>query len=231
VNNASSYDKKREEFDNLFNSIDEKQAEKKNQEALATMDYVYRRLDYTEQRRFGYLQIGIAILAFSSAVGAIVAALFNIASSSQITKILLHFLSPFIIGLFITGLLMVIWYNSQTNPNYPFIDITKTWKWFYHYMDIKKLKTQIRYSAQDRQKYNMEYLDKLKMYADKSINKNIKEELKQNIEQLYLYLVLEKFKNDFTRQLQRILIRGIIITTSGSAFFLIIRILLILAKK
>lgn len=231
MNSINNYNEKRKEFDMLFNNIDEEQAKRKNREVLDTMDYVYRRIDYTEQRRFGYLQTGIAILAFSGAGGAIIATLFNTMSSSQIAKILLYFLIPFIIGFFITGILTVIWYNFQTNPKYPFIDVTKTWKWFYHYMDIEKLKTQIWYRDQERHKYNIEYLNKLRMYADKTINKDIKEELKQNVEQLYLYLVLEKFKNDFTRQLQRTLIRGVLTTTIGSTLFFIICALSLLTKR
>ena len=218
------YQEKRREFDELFKDIDDAKLKEKNKEVLDMLDFVNKRIDYTEQRRFGYLQIGIAMVAFSGAGGAIIAVFLNTEQNTAIANVLLGFLYPFVIGFFITGLCMVRKYNVQTNPRYPFIDtdVTKTWKWFYHYMDVKKLGTKIKYSEEEHQQYNQEYLNKMGEYANKLIKEDKKEELKQNTEQLYLFLILEKYKNDFTRQLQGIFYSGIKRTMRTSIIILVI---------
>lgn len=210
MNPANSPEINEDNNDDLFKDMSDDQVEEKNEEVLDLIEHVHSRIDYTEQRRFGYLQIGLALLAVSGGGGAIVVTLLDKPTTTLITNLVLYFLGFASALLCIVGLLIVLCYNYQTNPKYPFIDVTKTWKWFYHYMDIEALRTKISYSPQERQAYNEEYIGKLEGYTESLIKETIKEKLKQNISQLYLYLVLEKYKNDFTRQLQAILCYGII---------------------
>lgn len=197
----------RKEFDDLSIPT-EMQIENKNRQVLEVLQFVAERVNYTETRRFGYLQIGLAFIAVAGAGGV---ALLSIPDKISFLMLILQ-ASTF--NIFITGGFLIVLYDRQTNPRYPFVDsdVTKTWKWFYHYMDIKNLKSKIRYGKQEKDEYNKNYLDSLNRYTKNIISENAQNELKQNIEQLHLFLVLEKFKNDYTRKLQEYLFLGITVT-------------------
>jgi RHS repeat-associated protein len=96
--------------------------------------HIHQRIEYCEKRRSQMVVIALSLLA---AAVALFAATFLEAMGSGLLVSLVRLTG---LLLFLTAAITLALYGLQTNFNYPFIEITKTWRWFYHYSVSKEYK-------------------------------------------------------------------------------------------
>jgi len=199
----------------------EREKEIGRREELGRMiDHIANRIHYAESRRS----------AFSVVAGVLIAA--GVALLPYIGSIVLDpaFKSAGIaaaIAMIILGCVLLLIYAKQTNFKYPCTQATTTWKWFYrdalprsHEFDVHWAE----YVGQSKKRFDegmKAYSTQWKTFRDKQ-NEWIKDDdqnLEQDLQQLYVLHVNEKYKNDFLRHLRSALWWGIIVvvivTVSG----------------
>lgn len=167
------------------------------------------RIHYAEGRRANFtvmagalIAAGIAVLTFSS--GALTQLWMQLAASYGA------------IASIVTGGLVILLYSRQTN-RYPFTSATKTWKWFYRDALPKTEDFKLHWysylpwapgSAQIRKAYGAQLDDfRLRMsdLQDDSVN------LEQDIEQLYVLHVTERYKNIHLKHLSQAFSWGLLL--------------------
>ena len=186
----------RDKFNELFKNLKDDKAREIDQSTLKIIDHVHLRVSYTEGKRKAALELGIALLMFSSALG-----VFLVEYNPQ----LLSIVSPFLIGLFIVSAIEIVLYIWQARFKRPFIETAKTWRWFYHYCIDPKLPVGPFLCRQKREKSKQGYLDGLYRYTKNTLATTHRTRLRQDIEQLFILLTTERLKNEFLKQLQGVL--------------------------
>jgi hypothetical protein len=96
--------------------------------------HIQQRIEYCEKRRGQMVVISLSLLA---AAVALFASTFLEAMDSGLLVSLIRLAA---LLLFLTAVITSALYALQTNFKYPFIETTKTWRWFYHYSVSKEYK-------------------------------------------------------------------------------------------
>lgn len=153
--------------------------------------HIHQRIEYCEKRRGQMVVISLSLLA---AAVALFATTFLKAMDSGLLVSLVRLTA---LLLFLTAAITLALYSLQTNFKYPFIEITKTWRWFYHYSVSKEYKPPFVPFERLKQREKMQkiHLKDMLTYAEKTLGSSPKEELEQDLEQLFLVIVNEKYKN------------------------------------
>lgn len=121
------------------------------------------------------------------------------------------------IAMIILGGVLLLIYAKQTNFKYPFTQVTTTWKWFYrealprskefdvHWTDyVRQNKERIEEGKRAYSTQWGDFRDNQKKWIDDD-----DQNLAQDLEQIYVLHVNEKYKNDFLRHLRTVLEKGI----------------------
>jgi len=203
----------RKKFNELFKGLKEKEAVKIDESTLKIIDHVHTRVSYTESKRKSSLEIGLAFLTFSVALGVLL---------TNYLKELFTLLFPFITSLSIIGFIELSLYILQERFKRPFIETARTWRWFYHYCIDPELPVGPLLNYEKRQKSKQGYLEGLFKYAKNTLDTNPRTRLRQDIEQLFILLTTERLKNEFLKQQQGVLFYGVI----ASLFSLLTNLLL-----
>ena len=200
--------------------------------------HINERVNYWEGRRTQFLQIGIGLLAAS--VAGVVAIFSN---TSELTDLFFQQdgLSPSTIFLSAKGIayvfafiicmcfslgclrLLLLW-NEQNNPNYPFTKACRTWVWHYRHAEASPLETDFR--AYTRKTYRAQveaFAANLADYKKRLLKSDIQELLDQDISQVYVLLINEKFKIRMVSQL-----RDCLLTTTRFAYYVSIPVVVVL---
>src|ERR1041384_5060334 len=196
----------REEFNDQFTSLDDKQAKQLSSETKEMINFVQSRVGEWLENRSGSVQISLGMFAFS------VAGLGLISDPSKTPWYVYPIALPFLGGLLITSLAQFIAISKQISFHYPFIDASHTWRWFYLYSVPSNMPLKIRLSEHERSNSRQLFLKGLIQYAKNTIQLDAKLELRQNLEQLYLLLVYEGYLVRFTITTNNILRIGVIIS-------------------
>ena len=165
------------------------------------------RIHYAEGRRTNFTVVAGALLAGGVAVLTFVLdknlsnALYNFALSASIGSIAL-------------GFLLLIVYARQTN-RYPWTSATDTWKWFYR--DALPDQQKFDWTWRDVFKPNAEKMRlqnefnlQLPLFVDKIAGLQVAEvSVAQDVQQLYVLHINDKFKNSHLSQLRTILSYGL----------------------
>lgn len=183
------------------------------QSRLASMiNYAIGRLDYYEEYRRRYLQIGLATIALSITLLTLVGANYlpEISTLLKNLKELSVWRSsfPYIAVLIIAADLAWVgfhqlWlYISYTSPEYPYREITSP-DWFYRYVASKKdqkelLKT--KFGKNDKKAIELQkmYLDDLQAYGTRLMNRSPQDSVVNDIEQLMALHTLTQYKQAHT---------------------------------
>ena len=203
-------------------SLDEKKIKNLSEASRHLIDHIAGRIAYAESRRTAISTIAAAMLAADIALLTF--------GQTNVKHVPLQIA---IIAFSIAGILLslVIWivYVRQTNFDYPFKSVTDTWKWFYRdalsshadKFTASKLGGQRKsvrdaakqaFSAQ-RDAFRTKQIPGL---SDLSISTD------QDLEQVYVLHVNERYKNLFLTHLRDILAWGLVINTFiGFAAFII----------
>lgn len=209
----------RKDFDELFENLDDKRAEKLSTETKEIIVFVQSRIEEWTENRSGSVQISLGMFAFS------IAGLALISDPSKIPLNIYPFALPFLCGLLITSLAHFIIISRQISFRYPFIEVSKTWRWFYLYNVPKNMPFRTELSKNERSKSRQLFLGGLIQYAKDTIQLDHITELKQNLEQLYLLLVYEGYMVRFAVSTNNLLRRGVTISVVTAMALWIINIL------
>jgi len=172
--------------------------------------HIHQRIEYCENRRGQIVVICLSLLA--AAIALFAATFLELMQAMPLVIILVRFAALF---LFLTSFITLFLYALQTNFHYPFIDVTKTWRWFYHYCLSKEYKPPwFPYQNENERKetQNLHLKDMLK-YANSTLQSSAKDELEQDLEQLFLMIANEKYKNSHLTVLRRVISIGLPLAT------------------
>ena len=125
---------------------------------------------------------------------------------------------------------IIIFHETQSVFEYPFRSgkYGNKWKWFYYgNKSVLKIKTMPVFPSKRHAQTTIPYLEGLKEFIQNYKDETIDEELSDNIQQLYLLLVHNYYKNQFHSQLTKIRLWSIRLTVAA---LLIIAIIFIILK-
>lgn len=175
------------------------------------IDHIANRIEYAETRRSN-----IAILG-STVVAASIAILTLVLTNIDYVPIKSMLICMSMTGI-IFGALVLFVFAKQTNFRYPFTKVAQTRKWFYRY----SLRNYEAFTApfifdqseKDFQKSKDEYASQWTEFYTNNIEdlKDLRKNIAQDLEQVYLMHVNERYKNLFLTQLRSIFSYGIVIT-------------------
>lgn len=192
--------------------------ERLNQSLLFRIDHMVRRIEYAESRRGaiatlagGLVAAGIALFALllDAPAGPLRVALGVLASAMLLSA----------------GGTLVAWFR-QTNPPYGFIRAPanrRPWKWFYRDALADHSAFTFDWWKTKDSKANKTPIDAFQKqwgpFAQREMGLlNLRSDILQNLQQVYLLHVNEKYKNMFLSQVRSVLLRGVVL--SVLAFFL-----------
>ena len=140
--------------------------------------HIHQRIEYCENRRGQIVVICLSLLA--AAIALFGATFLELMQDMPFVVILVRFAAFF---LFLTSFIALIVYALQTNFHYPFIDITKTWRWFYHYCLSKEYKPPwFPYQKEnERRETQKTHLKDMLNYANSTLQSSAKNELEQDL--------------------------------------------------
>jgi len=200
----------RERYNSLIDAsdLDDKEILDRAAKCRDLIFHIHERIEYAENRRNQVAAVALAFLA-----GAIALFLASIIKDIKVEEWVL-FLRLAALALFGTSIVTLILYARQINFAYPFIEVTRTWRWFYHYAISKDYKPPFHTydSKSQRRKLQRLHLENMLSYAEKTVKMTPKEELKQDLEQLFLVIVNEKYKNAQLSHLRTVVTWGLILT-------------------
>lgn len=200
-------EKKQKEIEKLINSelnsLKKLKNSEKEEKILDSEKMIAHYISMTneiESRRTKIYEFSLTILAISLAA---IGLLF-----SQKAQIGNYIFWPIIIGLIIQILFSITIayiYNKQTNFMYCFRRIEgygNTWKWFYYgNSEVLKIDTNPIIQIKKFEKTIEPYLKGLRNFLSNYKNEKINKKLENNLQQLFLLMTHNYYKNRFCRQL------------------------------
>ena len=191
-----------------LSSLTDSQVKELKADLSFLIDQIAKRIEYAEARRQT-----IAVLAGTLIAASIATLALTLTNVHQLSaRVSLIVLSVVLIGV---GLFTWTVYMRQTNYVYPFTQVTKTWKWFYRYAlkDYKSFdaawhafQTKARFEAGTRT-----FEEQWESFRAQQVLGLVdpRTSASQDLEQVYLLHVNERYKNLFLTQLRKILARGV----------------------
>jgi len=172
------------------------------------IDHMAQRIEYTESRLRALALVAAALVAAGLALLQVVLTQFESLAAEAPLGILA---SSFVL----IGLTMWYAYALQTNYPYPFVKVATTWKWFYHYALKKEAFTADWYrhpSKESKKKGEQAYESQWQEFRSRGVTDltNLRIDTLQDLEQVFLLHVNERYKNLFLTHLRQILHRGIV---------------------
>jgi len=202
------------------------------------------RVDYWENRRTTFLQIGMGLLAAS--IAGMLAIVVNAASAGAtftLAKVMGKVLLPVftVKGLSFAGIfalcfiffvgsliLLMIW-NSQNNPPYPFTKGYRVWLWHYRHAEEAPLATDMHnFTANKFRNQARLFSGNLIAYKKRLFESSLDELLDQDTSHAYTLLINEKFKIDMVNRLRSCLMNTEL-TAVALAFFVFLLLLFVRA--
>ncbi len=194
-------EKYRDEFEKLFPNLTEKKAKELDEQTVKLIDHVHNRISYTDQKHRTAFESCIAILTFAIALGVFL---------NEYNKEWLFIALPLVYCLSIVGIVGITLFIFQDRFKRPFIEVSRTWRWFYHYCIDPRIPVGPGLRKSQRNDSKKEYLRGLYQYAKNTLNATPQQILKQDIEQLFVLLTDERLKNEFLKQSQGVLGYGVL---------------------
>jgi hypothetical protein len=173
------------------------------------------RIHYAEGRRTNFTVVAGALLAGGVAI-------LTFIPDKRLGNALADFALGASVGSIVLGLVLLIVFARQTN-RYPWTSATNTWKWFYR--DALPNQKAFDWTWRDflspeeeKKRLQAEFGTQLPIFeATIDQLKDTKVSLAQDVQQLYVLHINDKFKNSHLSQLRTILFRGLL----GVSFFAI----------
>lgn len=163
------------------------------------------RIHYWEDRRTMFLQVSLGItvaalagiIAITPHISIVFTEFFSITTFIFIPLIILCLI---LIG---GGIKILSLWNEQNNPTYPFTKATKTWRWQYRHAETNPTNTDFKnFTNKIVEEEAYKFAGNLADYKIRLLSSSTQELLDQDISQLYLLLINEKFKINFVTKLR-----------------------------
>lgn len=187
-----------------------------NNEALKYINNIDNRIHYWDSRRTQFLQLALGMLAASLAgIITLLPPILEVIYNQNTIPIKMVFFIPLglaITTLAITSIGIVVLWNKQNNPSYPFTKGLRIWRWQYRYAEQKDMEIDTEIQDDDVEKYMEEirkFQQNLLSYKEKTISSDLAELYNQNLSRIYLLITNEKFKIKFLSKLRDKLIKGL----------------------
>ena len=182
-----------------------------NETQLSLINVMTGRIEYAESRRGGFATIAGGFVAAGIALISI--------SLDEHSRHLGVLLGVFGGAVALTGAAVLWLFGRQTNPKYGFIKkdtrLKRPWKWFYR--DALANSDAFKYhwfrsgKSEENLKPAKEFDRQWGDFAKRQLNlSSVREDALQNIKQVYLLHVNERYKNLFLTEVRRVLIWGLI---------------------
>jgi hypothetical protein len=183
------------------------------------INYAIGRLDYYEEYRRRYLQIGLAAIGLAITLLAVIGGTYFSLLTKESDKFLCwHVAVPFVallifvIGLAAVGFRQMLLYMAYTTPEYPYREVTRP-DWFYRYVKQKAdekdlLRTKFGAVESDKkvkEKLQRNYLEDLSSYGATLIGRSREQSLVNDIEQLMALHTLTQYKLTQSNEMRRML--------------------------
>lgn len=167
------------------------------------------RINYWENRRSQFLSFAAGILV--AALAAIISIINNLFNNYGFYKLLIYLpiLIP-CISLFIGSILLIMKWNSQNNPSYPFTKGYRYWRWHNRHAETSPLNTNV--SSYDVESFENEvnkFIENQFEFKTNLLKSEIKDLIDQDLSQYYLLLINEKFKIEFVSELRNCLVSNL----------------------
>lgn len=217
----STYEQEKKEFAKLKEDIVQLE-QMEESEKLKLSDRLYRMIEYSigrhdwyDEQRNKLLQLGIAILGAAAVISTAVLSFGE--KLSLFSEILLGL---FVLGLFATGLLLIINYSSTIGQNHPYRELVDIRSWYFKYSFPSGLKESISSKEEIAKIEINEVVDAFKNYLTRWIEYATKknEFLKEDLEQVFILQLLQRYRFQQLKRMSNILKWGLIISCS---FFMI----------
>ena len=192
--------------------------ERLNQSLLFRIEHMVRRIEYAESRRGAIATLAGGLLAAGIALFAIL-----LDAPSGPVRVALGVLASAVLAS--AALTLVAWFR-QTNPPYGFIRADKSrrpWKWFYRDALGDHEAFAFDWWRRKDSPTNTKPIKAFEVqwgpFAERELQLvDLQKDVLQNLQQVYLLHVNEKYKNRFLSQLRTVLLRGVV--ASLLAFFI-----------
>jgi hypothetical protein len=177
----------------------------------ALMNDLRARIEYAESRRGALATVGGVLLA-AGVAGLLQATQADWSyTPAQVGLLVL------VIGLIITGMLVLWLWGRQTNWDYPYKSVSQTWKHFYRDALPGAGEPRVPWTArltQDfRDKKQTQFTDVRTGFVERSLSlRDPSISLAQDLEQTYLLHWTELYKNQFLSSLRRVLVSGVLLS-------------------
>jgi hypothetical protein len=162
------------------------------------------RIEYWESRRTQFLQIGLAM--FAASIAAIVTIIPNFPFTEYKTSLKFYIYSPVLISsiiIFFGSIRLINIWNRQNNPSYPFTKGYRFWRWQYRHAEKDGVDTDLyKYSKEKYESEIKKFADNMYNYKVKTLECDYKVLFDQDLSQLYLLIINEKFKIKFVNKLR-----------------------------
>jgi hypothetical protein len=179
------------------------------QERLYKMiEYTVRRQDWYSDQCHRLLQIGLALIAAGAALLALFAKLENL---SPITQVLAWALPG---SLVFTGIALVFLFNRTLDGDYPYRKVADISSWYFAYRFPLALRSRLSRNhdaARDEVSKQADYIQRYfaTFLAHASDQLNL---IREDIEQVAILLILQRYRSQQTRQMSRLLLIGLSIS-------------------
>ena len=191
-------------------------------EQRSIQERLYKMIDYTVKRQDWYadqchrlLQIGLGLIASSAAI---IALFTKVEKLSVVSQFLAYSLG---VSIFFTGIRLVYLYNIALAGDHPYRKLANITSWFFAYrfpedlpQNISKNTEIARKQIEQESKYIREYFSNFLSHAKDKLGI-----IREDIEQVSVLLILQKYKHKQTQQMSRNLSNGLWVTTVILALF------------
>jgi len=185
------------------------------------IQYAVGRYDWYDEQRNRFLQIGLTLLAVASAAAA---ALTQVRTDFCILAKVCVWLS--LLSLFVTGIILLLIYNRDVEKNHPYRKIADIKSWYFVYNIPKKMTDNLSSNIKIAQEQVENVEASMKEFVNRVVTtaKEPRGFIKEDLEQVFILQLLQRYKFQQVKKLSAILTWGILITV----IFVVIAIILIL---
>jgi len=216
IDRDSTYSELKDQIQSNLTALFENESfnnnEDKIQERLYNMiNYAIGRFDYYSEQKHKFLNLGLSFIGISATFIGIL--LSNKASVPEFLRICGYVNSTV---LSITGIIMLIIYNKYMTADYPYRKIMDIQSWYFKYKFSDKLDYQLSKTKNkaDQQllEVTMSYMNSVYNWTNKTKTKNYF--IKEDIEQVAILHLLQKYGRDCVNKMKRTMNWGIVIFIS-----------------
>jgi len=202
-----------------------KEKNRKNKDIKSMIQHYLNLTDKMEERRTHIYNFTLQYLIICST-----GAIFIFSHKNSIDDLMFYLIMAALIIQIIFSVIIIIFHETQSAFKYPFRSgkYGNKWKWFYYgNKSVSKIETMPVFPSKRPDQTTIPYLEGLKEFIQNYKDETIDKELSDNIQQLYLLLVHNYYKNQFHSKLTEIRLWSIRLTVVS---LLIITIIFIILK-